>query len=424
LVHSSLRQFYCERFGWSENIFDIIDWEIFRPSYKKHVSAKGVQWLHKFCIKKLPTGERVHKRDHFHDRRCASCWHTNKDDDHIFQCIQRRSLRKKIVKQINRMRTTVDPRLCDILQEGLTAYFKGESTTNAMLRIRGQEGMERYSLLIDKQVVIGWDNISRGKFSQQWKIQQKAYIVRRKLNNPLLYARIQKRKKRKADKEKDKDKNKTKKKNNKTEAFHAFFQSIIPIIQEMWTDRCIDRNTPVLGGRIVAEYDSLSKKVTQLYTLREMVLPEDELKIFDEKLATRLEDTNRQLKKWLNRWKPVVEHSMKRVKELAKENSKPIWQHFTANKPAKMKVSRRLNKIKHTKPKKMSNNPLTNVYSRMQKKRSSSRVRATKKVRYTKTPLITQMYMKRGESRPTRGDKSAMVVEKQIIADRFGDVPE
>jgi hypothetical protein len=322
------------------------------------------------------------------------------------------------------MRTTVDPRLCDILQEGLTAYFKGESTTNAMLRIRGQEGMERYSLLIDKQVVIGWDNISRGKFSQQWKIQQKAYIVRRKLNNPLLYARIQKRKKRKADKEKDKDKNKTKKKNNKTEAFHAFFQSIIPIIQEMWTDRCIDRNTPVLGGRIVAEYDSLSKKVTQLYTLREMVLPEDELKIFDEKLATRLEDTNRQLKKWLNRWKPVVEHSMKRVKELAKENSKPIWQHFTANKPAKMKVSRRLNKIKHTKPKKMSNNPLTNVYSRMQKKRSSSRVRATKKVRYTKTPLITQMYMKRGESRPTRGDKSAMVVEKQIIADRFGDVPE
>jgi ribonuclease HI len=85
----SIRKFYCERFGWSENIFDIIDWEIFRPSYKKHVSTKGVQWLHKFCIKKLPTGERVHKRDHFHDRRCTSCWHTNEDDDHIFQCIHK-----------------------------------------------------------------------------------------------------------------------------------------------------------------------------------------------------------------------------------------------------------------------------------------------------------------------------------------------
>ena len=38
-----------------------------------------------------------------------------------------------------------------------------------------------------------------------------------------------------------------------------------------------------VGGRIVAEYDSLTKKVTHLYTLREMILPEDELKIFNEK---------------------------------------------------------------------------------------------------------------------------------------------
>jgi hypothetical protein len=419
-----LRKFYCERFGWSENIFDIIDWEIFRPSYKKHVSTKGVQWLHKFCIKKLPTGERVHKRDHFHDRRCASCWHTNEDDNHIIQCNQRRSLRKKIVKQINIMRTTVDPRLCDILQEGLTAYFKGESTTNAMLRIRGQEGMERYSLLIDQQTVIGWDNILRGKFSQQWKIQQKAYIVRRKLKNPFLYAKIQRKKKRKADKEKANDKNKTKKKKNKTEAFHAFFQSIIPIIQEMWTDRCIDRNTPVLGGRIVAEYDSLSKKVTQLYTMREMVLPEDELKIFDEKLETRLEDTNQQLKKWMLRWKPVIDHSMKRVKELAKDNSKPIWQHFTANKPAKTRVSRKISRRKHKQPKRMSDNPLTNVYSRMQKKRSSSRARGTKTVTYKKTPLITKMYTKLGKSRSTSRDRTVLEVEQQVIADRFGDVPE
>jgi hypothetical protein len=322
------------------------------------------------------------------------------------------------------MRTTVDPRLCDILQEGIMTYFKGESTTTNMLRLRGQEGMERYNLLIDQQTVIGWDNLLRGKFSKQWKIQQKAYIVRRKLKNPLLYARIQRRKKRKADTEKANNKNKTTKKKNRTEAFQAFFQSIIPIIQEMWTDRCIDRNTPVLGGRIVAEYDSLSKQVNQLYTMREMVLPEDELKIFDEKLAIRLEDTNQQLKKWLNRWKSVVEHSMRRVKELAKENSKPIWQHFTANKPAKTKVSRRLNKKQQMKTKKMSDNPLTNVYNRMQKKRSSSRVRATKKIRYNKTPLITKMYMKLGKSRSTSRDKPVSVVEKQIIADRFGDVPE
>jgi hypothetical protein len=128
----------------------------------RYISNKGVQWMHKFCIKKLPTGERVHKRDHFHDKRCATCWHTLEDDNHIFQCAKRRSLRKRIINQINLMRNRIDPRLCDILQEGLLTYFKGDSVTNAMLRIRGQEGYEIYDLLIGKQTVIGWANLLTG----------------------------------------------------------------------------------------------------------------------------------------------------------------------------------------------------------------------------------------------------------------------
>jgi hypothetical protein len=237
------------------------------------------------------------------------------------------------------MRNRIDPRLCGILQEGLLTYFKVESVTNAMLRIRGQEGYGRYDLLIDEQTLIGWDNLLRGKFSKQWKIQQKAYVTRRKLGNPFLYEKTRRRKARELAKNKNTNK---RKKKNKTEDFHAFFQAIIPVIQEIWTDRCIDRNTPVVGGRIVVEYDSLAKKVTQLYTMKEMVLPEDKTKIYNETLATRLEDTNQQIKKWINRRKPVVEHSMKRVKELARENSKPLWKHFTANKPAKTKVSRKI----------------------------------------------------------------------------------
>jgi hypothetical protein len=191
-----LRDYYCERFGWSEEIFEAIDWDIFRPVYKKHISSQGAQWLHKFCIKKLPTGERIHKRDHFHDKRCASCWHSVEDDDHFFTCVKRKSQRKNIIKQVNILRNVVDPVLCDILKEGLLAYFLGGCMTNTMLRIRGQEGMERYDLLIDEQLLIGWDNLLRGKFTKQWKIQQKSYMVRKRLKNPLLYARRQRKKKR------------------------------------------------------------------------------------------------------------------------------------------------------------------------------------------------------------------------------------
>jgi hypothetical protein len=155
-----------------------------------------------------------------------------------------------------------------------------------------------------------------------------------------------------------------------------------------------------------------------------MVLPEDETKIYNKTLATRLEDSNQQIKKWINRWKPVVEHSIKRVKELARENSKPIWKHFTANKPAKVKVSRKITTRKQAQEKKMSNNPLTNVYNRLKKKRSSSRVTIAKTRRYKKTDLISQMYKKLWKQQSTSRDKEILEVEEQVIEDRFGDVPK
>jgi hypothetical protein len=87
--------------------------------------------------------------------------------------------------------------------------------------------MERYALLIDGQMLIGWDNllISR-KFTKKWRICQKAYVHRVRLKNPILHAEKMRKKK------KDKEKNKSKQK-NKTEAFHTFFQAIVPFIKEM-----------------------------------------------------------------------------------------------------------------------------------------------------------------------------------------------
>ena len=98
--------------------------------------------------------------------------------------------------------------------------------TTTMLRLRGQEGMERYSLLIDEQLVIGWDNLLRGKFSKQWQ-------NRKRLNNLTLYGRKLRKKKREEEKHKSKDNTKDKKKKNKTEVFHSFYQSIVPFIKEM-----------------------------------------------------------------------------------------------------------------------------------------------------------------------------------------------
>ena len=95
------------------------------------------------------------------------------------------------------------------------------------------------------------------------------------------------------------------------------------------------------------EFDALTKRVTQLYTMRDMVLSKDEIKIFNEPLELRLEAANQQLKKWLLWWRPVIDDSMKKVKKMAQTRSKPIWRHYTADKPAKTKVNRHVNTRKH-----------------------------------------------------------------------------
>jgi hypothetical protein len=99
--------------------------------------------------------------------------------------------------------------------------------------------------------------------------------------------------KRKKERKAATDKNNSKKK-NKTE---EYILSSNHTHHTRYMDRCINRSKPVLGGRIVAEYDYLIKKATHLYTLREMVLLEDELKIFNEDLEVRLEDTKQQVEK-------------------------------------------------------------------------------------------------------------------------------
>jgi hypothetical protein len=72
----------------------------------------------------------------------------------------------------------------------------------------------------------------------------------------------------------------------------------------------------------------------------------------------------------------------------------------------------------------MSNNQLTNIYIRMNKKRSSSRVIKATTGRYKKTSLISQMYTKLGKHRSTSREKAILEVEEQVIEDRFGDVPK
>jgi hypothetical protein len=61
------------------------------------------------------------------------------------------------------MRNRFNPRLCDILQEGLLTYFNGESVPAAMIRIRGKEGYESY----DGTIYYGESFQNNGKYNKK-----------------------------------------------------------------------------------------------------------------------------------------------------------------------------------------------------------------------------------------------------------------
>ena len=79
----------------------------------------------------------------------------------------------------------------------------------------------------------------------QWKVQHKAFVNQRKLSNLCLYRKARRRKKRKADKKKTGKSRKTRQR--------TFMTLFLSYKKGRQTDRCIDRYTPVAGGRIVAE---------------------------------------------------------------------------------------------------------------------------------------------------------------------------
>jgi hypothetical protein len=94
--------------------------------------------------------------------------------------------------------------------------------------------METYRLLIDEQLVIGWDNLLRGKFTKQWKIQQRAHLNRKTLKDPALNTRKIREKIRKEGKYKEKNKS-----NKKTENRGV---SLILQINHTYCKRNVDRS--------------------------------------------------------------------------------------------------------------------------------------------------------------------------------------
>ena len=80
-----------------------------------------------------------------------------------------------------------------------------------------------------------------------------------------------------------------KKQEQKADVFHRVFESIIKIIRELWLERNIDCHRPLQGQKRIAKITEVTRTVTDLYSLRSLIMPQHDSKYFAKPLEEMLE---------------------------------------------------------------------------------------------------------------------------------------
>ena len=118
-------------------VYGKIEWYIFSPVYRREQN-KNRKWINKFCMRKLPVGQRLHARELKHDERCCSCWHDSETDDHLLQCPKRARHWNEIYTVIKRLGKEINPVLLEILLDGVTKYLTGTRQTKYVVGSKGK----------------------------------------------------------------------------------------------------------------------------------------------------------------------------------------------------------------------------------------------------------------------------------------------
>ena len=123
----------------------------------------------------------------------------------------------------------------------------------------------------------------------------------------------------------------------------------------------------------MARITEATRTVTDLYSLKTLVLPEHEPKYFVIPLEEMVEQSAPKMLAWATRWKIGIYQSVCRAKLASKDKTVPIWKiwdHDRIDKPVK-RIDR--SRITQTKQKKYKAARITNKWKVTDSKRSTSR---------------------------------------------------
>ena len=164
------KEFLCDRYNWTERVFNLVDWELHYSALSKYSGVQKVT-VFKYIHGWLATNKRRYREGGSSTPQCELCSELE-DSAHIFCC------QNELLKEARRiefwalkmqLRRITEPEVCIALEAGLGSIggdefsrYADEFTTNKILDIA-----------IRDQNDIGWDHFAKGRIARAWSNLEK-----------------------------------------------------------------------------------------------------------------------------------------------------------------------------------------------------------------------------------------------------------
>jgi hypothetical protein len=172
-----LRQYMMEKYVWTSDTIQAINWAAHGLALKKHLSKRT--HLVKFVHEILPTNSNLHRRNAIR-QRCPVCRDGPETWLHVIQCPSetrvcwRDNTLESLAKKCGSLHTR--PELRQLLIEALAAWFGSSEAANSF-QLNPDQYHKDLRALICKQNIIGWQHIFLGRFCTEWSTLQDDYYA-------------------------------------------------------------------------------------------------------------------------------------------------------------------------------------------------------------------------------------------------------
>ena len=172
-----LRHHIMKKTGWSQLVFDLVDWDALESALSKEPLSQRVRLI-KFMHEWLPTMKRQHRYKMSATALCPVCKKRIETQTHFFRCKHPDSL-ANFKLQLQRAKKFLEPyRPLPLLWKTITSHLLYQFSSGPPPTDRYPDDSigRKLRTAVNHQIHIGWKNMLRGRISPLWgEIQNDFY---------------------------------------------------------------------------------------------------------------------------------------------------------------------------------------------------------------------------------------------------------